>query len=211
MIVGISEEDGHNLWPLEEIDRKKGKFPCCIVWTPLPIISWLVPYIGHVGICREDGVVLDFSGSNLVAEDGFPYGPVARYLQLDREKCCFPHNLATHSCKQPYKHAENGVAISWDDALRSTSRQFENKFYNIFTCSSYSFVATCLDRLCYSNSLNWNMVNVAALVLWRGRWVGPSAIARSLLPFAATLCGGAAVAGWSYVIGLVLFSSLLLA
>ena len=45
--------------------------------------------IGHVGICREDGVVLDFSGSYLVNVDDFAFGPVARYLQLDRRQVLF--------------------------------------------------------------------------------------------------------------------------
>lgn len=76
----------HDLWPLGEVDPKKARFPCCIVWTPLPIVSWLAPYIGHVGICREDGAVLDFAGSNFVSVDNFAYGAVARYLQLDRKQ-----------------------------------------------------------------------------------------------------------------------------
>ncbi|CAL5431858.1 unnamed protein product [Camellia sinensis] len=77
----------HELWPLGEIDPKKAKFPCCLVWTPLPVVSWLTPFIGHVGICREDGTVIDFSGSNFVSVDDFAFGGVARYLQLDREQC----------------------------------------------------------------------------------------------------------------------------
>ncbi|XP_025815238.1 protein REVERSION-TO-ETHYLENE SENSITIVITY1 isoform X2 [Panicum hallii] len=83
----ISSTDGlQELWPLGEIDPKRARFPCCIVWTPLPVVSWLAPYIGHVGICQEDGAVLDFAGSNLVSVDNFAYGSVARYLQLDRKK-----------------------------------------------------------------------------------------------------------------------------
>lgn len=76
----------HELWPLDPIDPKKAKFPCCLVWNPLPVVSWLAPFIGHVGICREDGAVLDFSGSYFVSVDDFAFGPVARYLQLDRGK-----------------------------------------------------------------------------------------------------------------------------
>lgn len=79
----------NTLWPLDQVDPKKAKFPCCIVWTPLPIVSWLAPYIGHVGIGREDGKVLDFAGSNFVNVDNFAYGAVARYLQLDREQVQF--------------------------------------------------------------------------------------------------------------------------
>lgn len=76
----------HELWPLDAIDPVQAKFPCCLVWTPLPVVSWLAPFIGHVGICREDGVILDFAGSNFANTNDFAFGPVARYLQLDREK-----------------------------------------------------------------------------------------------------------------------------
>lgn len=79
----------HEPWPLEPVDPNKAKFPCCMVWTPLPVVSWLAPFIGHVGICREDGVVLDFSGSNFVNVDAFAFGAVARYLQLDRNQVMF--------------------------------------------------------------------------------------------------------------------------
>lgn len=76
----------HDFWPLDAIDPKKAKFPCCLVWTPLPVVSWLAPFIGHVGICREDGAILDFSGSYLVNIDDFAFGAIARYLQLDRKQ-----------------------------------------------------------------------------------------------------------------------------
>lgn len=87
-IIQVDDDDDHHhdFWPLGEIDPKKSKFPCCIVWTPLPVVSWLAPFIGHVGLCREDGVILDFSGSNFITVDDFAFGPPARYLQLDRTK-----------------------------------------------------------------------------------------------------------------------------
>ncbi|KAJ6803129.1 protein REVERSION-TO-ETHYLENE SENSITIVITY1 [Iris pallida] len=98
----FSSDRMHDVWPLDKVNAKKAKFPCCLVWTSLPIVSWLAPYMGHVGICREDGVVLDFSGSHFVGSDSFSFGSVARYLQLDREQCCFPPNLAGHTCEQSY-------------------------------------------------------------------------------------------------------------
>lgn len=79
----------HEPWPLDPIDPNAAKFPCCLVWTPLPVVSWLAPFIGHIGICREDGSVLDFSGSNIVNVDDFAFGAVARYLQLDRGEVLF--------------------------------------------------------------------------------------------------------------------------
>ena len=31
-------------------DTGKERYPCCIVWTPIPLITWLCPIIGHIGI-----------------------------------------------------------------------------------------------------------------------------------------------------------------
>lgn len=200
----------HEFWPLDEIDPKKAKFPCCLVWTPLPVVSWLAPFIGHVGICKEDGVILDFSGSNLINVDDFSYGAVGRYLQLDREQCCFPPNLGRHKCKHSYRHAEYGTAISWDDALLSSARHFEHKSYNLFTCNCHSFVANCLNRVCYGGSMNWNMVNVAALVYTKGQWVDSLSILRSFLPFTVVGCLGIYMVGWPFLLGLLSFSILLI-
>jgi hypothetical protein len=71
---------------VSHIDIKKARFPCCLVWTPLPIVAWLVPFIGHVGICREDGVILDFAGPCFVNVDNFAFGSTAKYLRLNPEK-----------------------------------------------------------------------------------------------------------------------------
>ncbi|XP_039006475.1 protein REVERSION-TO-ETHYLENE SENSITIVITY1-like [Hibiscus syriacus] len=200
----------HELWPLDEIDSRNAKFPCCRVWTPLPVVSWLAPFIGLLGICQEDGAILDFSGSNIVNVDEFSFGATARYVKLDREKCCFPLNMSVHTCKQGYQHSEYGTAVTWDDALRSSIRYFEHKSYNLFTCNSHSFVANCLNRLCYNGSMDWNMLTVAALILFKGHWVDNMSIIRSFLPSMVVLCLGLVLVGWPFLVGLFLFSLLLM-
>lgn len=210
LMISTSSGIQHDPWPLEEIEPKAAKFPCCLVWIPLPVVSWLAPFIGHVGICRENGTILDFSGSNFVNLDSFAFGPPARYLQLDREKCCFPPNLAGHKCKNGYQHSENGSAISWDDALQQSIRNFEHRSYNLFTCNSHSFVANCLNRLCYDDSMNWNMVNVAALLLFKAHWIDWKSVVRAFLPFVVVSCLGVIFVGWPFLIGLFSISLLLL-
>ncbi|KAM6559232.1 hypothetical protein CsatA_028471 [Cannabis sativa] len=208
--MGSTRTIQHEFWPLSPIDSKKAKFPCCLVWTPLPVVSWLAPFIGHTGICREDGTVLDFSGSNFVNVDNFAFGSAARYLQLDREQCCFPPNISRHTCKHGYKHTEFGSSITWDDALESSMRYFEHKSYNLFTCNCHSFVANCLNRLCYEGSMNWNMINVAGLIFLKGKWVDGLSILRSFFPFMVVIIFGVVMVGWPFLIGLSLFSLLLL-
>nr|GLL17180.1 protein REVERSION-TO-ETHYLENE SENSITIVITY1-like [Ipomoea trifida] len=207
---GIEQGIKDELWPLDEIDPKNAKFPCCLVWTPLPVVSWLAPFIGHVGLCREDGAVIDFSGSSFVNVNDFAYGAVAKYLQLDREQCCFPPNLAGHSCTQRYKHAEFGTAIGWDDAIHSSIRHFEHRSFNLFTCNSHSFAANCLNRMSYGGSIDWNMINVAALILLKGHWVDGLSILRSFFPFVFVLSLGILMVGWPFFIALFSFSLLIL-
>eukprot|EP01016_Furgasonia_blochmanni_P015043 TRINITY_DN1808_c0_g2_i5.p3 TRINITY_DN1808_c0_g2~~TRINITY_DN1808_c0_g2_i5.p3 ORF type:complete len:127 (+),score=9.16 TRINITY_DN1808_c0_g2_i5:118-498(+) len=51
------------------------RFPFCIVWTTLPIISFVFPMIGHTGICNSKGVIHDFAG---------PY-----YISVSSIRCWF--------------------------------------------------------------------------------------------------------------------------
>lgn len=74
--------------PPMQIDPSRARFPCCIVWSPLPVFSWFIPFIGHVGICREDGVILDFAGPNFVCVDSFAFGSPTRYVQISKENVC---------------------------------------------------------------------------------------------------------------------------
>ena len=41
-------------------DPNNDRFPFCVVWTGLPLITPLFPFIGHLGICDSKGRVWDF-------------------------------------------------------------------------------------------------------------------------------------------------------
>lgn len=66
-----------------EIDTKRNRYPYCIVWTPIPIITWLLPWIGHMGIATSRGIIRDFAGPYFVAEDNMAFGNPTKYWQLD--------------------------------------------------------------------------------------------------------------------------------
>ncbi len=55
-------------------------FPHCIVWTPIPVITWFMPFVGHMGICDSAGTIHDFAGA--------------------RFQGCACHHLA-HGCRKP--------------------------------------------------------------------------------------------------------------
>ncbi|ONK75737.1 uncharacterized protein A4U43_C03F20010 [Asparagus officinalis] len=181
--------------PPGQIDPGRARFPCCLVWTPLPLISWFIPFIGHVGICREDGVILDFAGPNFVCVDNFTFGAVARYIQLNKEKC--------------YKWTEHNEMMSWDDTLKKSMQEFQHKNYGLFTCNCHSFVSNNLNQMIYDGHKKWNVVNLAVLMFFKGTWVSKASAARSLLPFVVVSCLGLLLGGLNFLVALVGFTLVL--
>jgi hypothetical protein len=47
-------------------EPKREYYPLCIVWSPIPLLSWLFPFIGHAGIVTSEGIIHDFAGSYTV-------------------------------------------------------------------------------------------------------------------------------------------------
>lgn len=48
-----------------KIDYDLHRYPFCLVWTPIPLITWLFPFIGHMGISSSEGLIRDFAGENI--------------------------------------------------------------------------------------------------------------------------------------------------
>ena len=68
--------------PTSRVDIRRSRYPFCVVWTPLPLISWFIPVIGHVGIATSTGIIRDFAGSYYVSEDEMAFGEPTRYWPL---------------------------------------------------------------------------------------------------------------------------------
>ncbi|CAO2828085.1 unnamed protein product [Amaranthus hypochondriacus] len=181
-----------------EIDPKRARFPLCIVWTPLPVLSWLIPFIGHIGICREDGVILDFAGPNFVCVDSFAFGAVTRYLQIDAKLCRAISLASSRSGEQQNLDGSEVEIFTWNDALRNSTMEFQHRSYNLLTCNCHSFVANNLNRLGFGGG-RWNVVSLAALILFKGRWVNTGAAIKSLLPFLIIFPLGLVLGGWTFL------------
>ncbi|KAH6791475.1 RTE1-homolog [Perilla frutescens var. frutescens] len=189
----------------KQIDPARSRFPCCLVWTPLPVLSWFFPCIGHIGICRDDGVILDFAGPNFVCVDNFAFGAPTRYLQLSKEQCCTFLDSPAQDPEGETLQSGNGREIAtWDDALRKSTLEYQHQSYNILTCNCHSFVANCLNRLKFQAG-NWNVVNLAILIFMKGQFVSTSAILRTYLPFVVVLGLGLIFGGDIFLTYLAIF------
>lgn len=90
------------------------KYPYALVWTPIPILSWVFPFIGHVGICSGKGIIHDFSGPYTITRQNMLFGWPTKFVPLsmiDKERyekslktvtSCYEgyvmYNFFTHNC-----------------------------------------------------------------------------------------------------------------
>ncbi|KAE8736239.1 hypothetical protein F3Y22_tig00000086pilonHSYRG00003 [Hibiscus syriacus] len=96
----------------------------------------------------EDGVIRDFAGPYCVSVDNFTFGPVARYVQINKDKeCCVSSNSSPvqgdRECQ--YDDPRRG-ALTWEETLEKGMLEFQQRTYSLFTCNCHSFVANTGDR-----------------------------------------------------------------
>ncbi|KAB0805716.1 hypothetical protein PPYR_02686 [Photinus pyralis] len=151
-----------------QIDITRNRYPFCVVWTPIPFLTWLFPVIGHMGIALSSGIIRDFAGPYFVSEDNMAFGDPSKYWQLK------------------FNNAIGGSA-GWDRAITEASDIYKERMHNLFCDNCHSHVATALNLMQYNNSSNWNMVKLAFLMLVYGKYVSFVAFLKTWLPFLVLL------------------------
>nr|CAG4645903.1 EOG090X0GY7 [Lynceus sp. MCZ IZ 141354] len=148
----------------QEIDIKRSKFPFCVVWTPIPILTWLFPFLGHMGIALSTGVIRDFAGSFYVSEDDMAFGKPTKYWQLDASKVA------------------GGIA-AWDRGVTEASDEYKKHTHNLFVDNCHSHVALALNKMSYPGKRQWNMMSLCWEMLIRGKHTGLTGWLKTWLPF----------------------------
>ena len=78
-------------------------FAFTILWSPLPTITWILPFIGHMGIATSRGIACDFQGPYSVGDRGrMAFGRPTRSLRFDTStlpgKCHFVNQCNEKIC-----------------------------------------------------------------------------------------------------------------
>uniref|UniRef100_A0A3Q3WMQ4 Uncharacterized protein n=1 Tax=Mola mola TaxID=94237 RepID=A0A3Q3WMQ4_MOLML len=145
-----------------KINLEASRYPYCIVWTPIPVLSWLLPFIGHMGICTSTGVIRDFAGPYFVSVNLFPHFCPAQQSTL-----------------KVYASGTN----AWDTAVHDASEEYKHRMHNLCCDNCHSHVAMALNLMRYENSTSWNMVNLCLLALIHGKYVSCAGFLKTWLPF----------------------------
>lgn len=155
--------------PNYSVDHQRVRYPFCIVWTPIPLLTWLFPFIGHMGIGMSSGVIRDFAGPYFVSEDNMAFGKPTKYWQLNPDQ------------------AQNGYH-GWDRAVSEASEEYKHRMHNLFCDNCHSHVAMALNLMHYNGSSSWNMVKLCFSILLYGKYVSIWGFLKTWMPFLVVVC-----------------------
>lgn len=147
---------------MPSIDPSRDCYPYCLVWSPLPVITWFLPFIGHTGIGDSNGVIHDFAGPFTINVGNFAFGKATRYIQLDPAKCC---------------------SRDWDSGIREGCEVYRGRMHNLFLDNCHSHVGKCLQVMGYDRKSNFGMVKICFWFFFHGKFVSPAAFVKTYLPF----------------------------
>ena len=151
-----------NIIPKLKIDLERQRYPYCIVWTPIPCITWILPCIGHAGICTSEGVIHDFAGPYYVSVDNMAFGNPTKYIFLD---------------------LDNKEREIYDDAIEGGKDDYMQQMYSFCCNNCHSFIARCLNKLRYKGKTNYTMVHVWWMLCIKSKFISFNKFLQSYLGF----------------------------
>eukprot|EP00823_Brevimastigomonas_motovehiculus_P002718 TRINITY_DN1635_c0_g1_i2.p1 TRINITY_DN1635_c0_g1~~TRINITY_DN1635_c0_g1_i2.p1 ORF type:complete len:196 (+),score=37.02 TRINITY_DN1635_c0_g1_i2:96-683(+) len=151
------------------IDIPQNRFPFSLVWGSLPCITWLIPFIGHMGICDSQGRIHDFAGPYTVNTDDFMVGNVAKYYQMDVE------STVTSKAQVEGKTPQQ----VWDNAIEESDGHFVQTMHNLCCNNCHHHCAHALSLMGEPCS----MLKAWSLVTFKGRYVSCGRLFCTYLPF----------------------------
>ncbi|KFM69502.1 Transmembrane protein 222, partial [Stegodyphus mimosarum] len=146
------------------MDHKESRYPFCVVWTPIPILTWLCPIIGHMGIAMSTGVIRDFAGPYYVSEDDMAFGKPTKYWQLNVNQL-------------------KGGRSKWDAAVSEASEEYKGRMHNLCCDNCHSHVALALNLMQYNDCTSWNMVKLCIYMCIYGKYVSFVGFLKTWFPF----------------------------
>jgi len=158
----------------DKIDPDISRYPHCIVWTPIPLITWILPFIGHMGIASCAGVIRDFAGPYMVGEDSMAFGEPTKYWQV---------NL----------NADQVSPEDWDRAVTESCEEYKHRVHILCWDNCHSHVAYALNRMRFRGQ-SWSAFSVWLYLTWHSTYVSPGRLCKTYAPFCVLAVAAAVIA-----------------
>lgn len=163
------------------IDPVREHYPFCIVWCPIPLLSWLLPFVGHIAVCDSQGRIYDFQGSYRIGQDRMLFGNPVKYWDVSRDYVPSFYDPGLYDAPDREDAVRREIA-AYDAAVASATTHFrQGEIYNFFTNNCHAFVAASMNEQQLKKS-HMGMVSVAIGMALHGRYVSFSRFMQAHLP-----------------------------
>ena len=147
---------------LKDINPNNNCFPYCIVRTPIPCLTYIIPSIGHTGIGNSTGIIHDFAGSFYVSIDDFAFGKPTKYIQLDLNE------------QEKYEY---------DRAIERGDNKYNMEEHNICFNNCHSHVAYVLNQIKYKGRNNYTMFDIWWMLIYKGKYISFISLIKTYIGF----------------------------
>ena len=158
----VSFSSSQSTSTLQEINPKENRFPYCIVWTPIPFITYIIPSIGHTGLGTSSGIIHDFAGSFFISVDNFAFGNPTKYYELDLNE------------QEKYE---------FDRAIEKSDNKFRMQEHNLCFNNCHSHVACVLNNMKYKGKTNYTMIHIWWFLITKGKYISVWSFIKTYLGF----------------------------
>ena len=160
-VLSLNENELSNKSQTDEVDTEDyviDNISCSLVWTSIPVLSYIFPFLGHVGITDSIGRIHDFGSSHYVSVDQMTYGNPDKivHFEITREEY-----------------------TRWDKCINSVSKKYSKKTYSLCSVNGYSFCASVLNKIRYNDRNDYTACEVMKMTIGCGHYVGAAAMCKS--------------------------------
>uniref|UniRef100_A0A0N5BNG6 Transmembrane protein 222 n=1 Tax=Strongyloides papillosus TaxID=174720 RepID=A0A0N5BNG6_STREA len=131
-----------------------------VVWTTIPMLTWLFPFAGHVGITYSNGKSTDFLGSNFVNKGKLGFGkPIYRYkIKISPEE-----------------------VEKYNKAIDKNVEIYNRKIHTLIGTNCHSYVCDILNDCGYLNG-GWNQAKLVRKIMFEGEIINRKYLWKHWLP-----------------------------
>lgn len=140
----------------------KFKKPYAFLWSPIPFISTILPFIGHISVCSSNGTIHDFFSSKYISINQINYGSPYKYINLDLK--------------------ENEMR-EWDKAIAKADKKYKRKIFSFCGNNSLKYAAFILGTINYNGKSKHSKCDIIKLGMRKSKFFSNCDVIKTYIGF----------------------------
>lgn len=140
----------------------KYKKPYTFLWSSIPFISTIFPFLGHISVCSSNGTIHDYFSSKYISIDQLNYGSPEKIINLELNE---------------------GEMIEWDRAIKRSDKKYKRKNFSFCGNNSLKYAGYILSEVNYKGKKKYSKCDIIKLSINKGKYLSKCAIVKTWIGF----------------------------